>query len=284
MCALAAIAASRRGIPRRHTQNSRLDFFRLSDRNRVNHVKIDLKGIKYPIVYIMSMFSESDVKTLGMQWKAKDEVILRKYTQLYNLKFELGLMGNDPYGVPYTKLRDEIARLRQDLAKSKQGSKSKLIWLTINIAPENFTDDCNYPEVQMPNLMRQIAKYANSKMFQSYIYAVEQREKTFDPSKNYVGQHVHLLLLRHHTYCHSQVARNSKNTWKYWCDTENEKVFNFHKCPQDYAQDKIDYILGKKTGDGKSDKVLIDSQWRKHHNVEKFYESEDKYFSSNYNI
>ena len=232
----------------------------------------------------MSAFSESDVKTMGLQWKAKDEVILRKYTQLYNLKFELGLMGDDPYGIPYIKLRDEISRLRKELAKTKQGSKSKMIWLTISMDPARFPENVPFPKVANQYLTAQLKKYTNSKMFSSYIYAIEQREKTFDPSKNYVGQHVHLLLLRHHTYCHSQVVRNSKNTWKHWCDTENSAVFNLHKCPMEFVQDKIDYILGKKTAEGKDEKVLVDNQWRKKNNLEKFYQSEDNYFSSNYNI
>jgi len=216
-----------------------------------------------------------------MQFKAKDEVILRKYTQLYNLKFELGLMGNDPWGIPYTKLRDEIARLRKELAKTKRGAKSQMIWMTISADPKNFleADACNFPEVQNKNLLASLKKYANSKMFSSYIYAVEQRESTYDPSRVYVGQHVHLLLKRHHSYCHSQVVRNSRNTWKHWCNTENPQIFNIHKCPMEYVQDKIDYILGKKTAEGKSEKVLVDNQWRKANKIEKFYASEDKFFS-----
>lgn len=215
-----------------------------------------------------------------MQFKAKDEIVLRKYTQLYNLKFELGLLGNDPYGVPYTYLRDEILRLRKQLAQTKAGSKSKLIWLTINLAPVSVACADDW----VKKLLATLKKYTNSKMFSSYIYTIEQRQSTFDPSQNFVGQHVHMLLVRHSTYCYSQVIRNSRNTWRYWCDVENAQVFNSHKCPLEFVQDKLDYCLGKKTDSGKPEKVLIDKIWRRHHKINDIYESEDKYFSSNYKI
>lgn len=215
---------------------------------------------------------------LVLREKARKEVLLRKYITYYNLKFALGHFGGrDFLGRSYSKLRDEITELKNSLGEIKAKGASRFIWLTVSLSPDWIKGFEG--QVESEYLVPACNIFAQRVMFDSYIYVIEQRE-TMLSEKLYVGQHVHFLLRRNLSYCMSQCKRNSKNTWRKRCDVENSHIFNWHVCPESFIKDKLDYIFGKKTGEGKPEKVKIDHEWRVLNNIEAFYESPDKFFSS----
>lgn len=234
-----------------------------------------------------------------IELKARAEVLFQKFKQLYNLKFELGLMGNDPYGKPFTDLRDQISQLRTELKNFNRRDNLEYVWLTVSISPKWCNDfmmsKTNY-KVPTPSspaslvvdehkhhillkkmndaLLAKALKYASSAMFDEYIFVFEQREPEFNPASCFVGQHFHFLLKRSKSYCYSQIVRNTKNVWRKFCNVDNGNILNIHKCPAEFVKDKIQYCLGEKTGDGKDCKVAVDQQFRDLFHYEKSYHTD----------
>lgn len=62
------------------------------------------------------------------------------------------------------------------------------------------------------------------------------------------------------------------NTIKNICNVQDSRVFNVQFIGEDFALDKMNYIKGGKTGDGKDLKMDIDDIFRKNNNLEKIYE------------
>lgn len=229
---------------------------------------------------------------IAIQLKARNEVLLRKFTQLYNLKFELGLMGNDPFNKPLTDLRDQIKELKNKLALSRRNDKYDYLWVTVSISPKwcldymspdgivDELDQACHDHLDMlyemnDALLKKAHKYASSAMFEDYIFVFEQRESEFCPAKIFVGQHFHFLLKRNRSYCHSQIVRNTKNVWRKYCNVDNSEILNIHKCPEKFVKDKIQYCLGEKTGDGKDKKVAVDQQFRDRFEIKKLYRNSE---------
>lgn len=227
--------------------------------------------------------------------KAKKEVIYKKYVQLYNLQFKLGMLGSNPLGEEYSVLADNIQKLQLKLASSKKTDNSEWIWMTVNIHSEGCyqyvepssnmepLDDDEYGMVPHSLiiklnqcLIKKAEKFCLRKMFRSYLFVIEQRESTFESSKIYCGQHFHLILRRNLSYDFSQIKRNSKNTWRDLCNVETD-AFHMKRCPEDFLQDKIDYCLGKKTAEGKESKVEVDREFRNFNNLKSIYYSPDIY-------
>lgn len=222
---------------------------------------------------------------IAIQLKAKREVLLRKYTTLYNLKFELGLMGNDPFKKPYADLRDQINIYKKQL-KDQQSSNDNFeyLWVTVGINPKwcdayledaEICDDLGHLYFMNDALLKKAHKFARSAMFEDYIFVMEQRRSQFDPCEPFVGQHFHFLLKRNLSYCYSQIVRNTKNVWRKFAMVDNPEILNIHKCPEKFVKDKIEYCLGKKTGDGKAEKQEVDLQFRERFEIKKFYRNSE---------
>lgn len=207
-----------------------------------------------------------------MKFDAKYEILKRKYQQYWNLKFELGEMGDNPCGTPYTKLRDEIQQMTQLLWDRDRDKKktSPYIWLTVSLRSDYPDIDSSFPKA--------LAKFTSRKMFTEYIYAIEQRESEYDPTATFRGQHAHILLRRNQDYCFSQIKRNSKNSWRDWCNVDDSRIFNIHSCPKKFLVDKVNYLMGNKTDPDKPEKVIVDNLWRSALGLKKYYESSN-YFS-----
>lgn len=238
--------------------------------------------------------------------KAMLDVITNKYKKLYNLRFELGLLGNDPFGVPWNDLRKDIAELQKQMDKK---DTSNYMWITISIAeayfvpldepPQEPIDDVVYKllpreeiiECTNHRLMKKALKFANSAMFSDYLFVMEQRESEFNAKRAYCGQHFHFLVRRTKKYPPSQVDRNTRRVWKDLCDTtktpkQQRTPCHIVQCPAEYFNDKVEYMVGKKTGKKKNgeDKATIqavDKTFRKHFKFKDLYYkiSDDQLFA-----
>ena len=51
------------------------------------------------------------------------------------------------------------------------------------------------------------------------------------------------------------------------------QIFNYHWCPQEYIEDKIEYMTGSKTGCEKDKKQLIDVIFRQKYNLNNYYKT-----------
>lgn len=236
--------------------------------------------------------------------KAMLDVITNKYKRLYNLRFELGLLGTDPFGVPWNDLRDDIAELQKQMDKK---DTSMYMWITISIDPmwiheffepqeplDQIINDI-VPEVRVQqlneSLLAKALKFSNSKMFSDYLFVFEQRKSFFDPQAGDCGQHFHFLVRRTKKYPPSQVDRNTRRVWKDLCDTtkrpkQERTPCHIVQCPAEYFNDKVEYMIGKKTGKKKNgeDKATIqavDKTFRKHFKFNDLYYkiSDDQLFA-----
>lgn len=195
--------------------------------------------------------SENEIKITKL---AFDEFLKQKIKTNLNIQFELDLVS------PYcTLLRQQREELRE-----RQASKMGTLWLWLTISPKK--------DIDFELFKNKIEIFANRKMFDDYLYVYEQRGKTEETAGE--GFHAHLLLKRNMKYKQNKIISNSKNTFKKITDVENHDIFNFHWCPEEYLNDKREYILGTKTGCEKDTKQLIDVIFREKKNLNIYYKKE----------
>lgn len=207
------------------------------------------KGPNYFLIYNYIMeISENEMKITKI---AYDEFLKQKIKTNLNIQYELDLIS------PYcTFLREQREELRQ-----RQASKMGTLWLWLTISPKN--------DIDFETFRDKISTFAQRKMFDDHIYVFEQRGKTVETAGE--GFHAHLLLKRNMKYKQNKIISNSKNTFKKITNVENHDIFNFHWCPEEYLNDKMEYILGTKTGKEKDIKQEIDIVFRQKKNLKEYY-------------
>ncbi|AXQ65528.1 MAG: putative replication initiation protein [Circular genetic element sp.] len=192
--------------------------------------------------------SENEMRVTKL---AYDEFLKQKIKTNLNIQYELDLIS------PYcTSLRLQREDLRQ-----RQASKMGTLWLWLTISPKN--------DIDFETFRDKISTFAQRKMFDDHIYVFEQRGKTVETAGD--GFHAHLLLKRNMKYKQNKIISNSKNTFKKITNVENHDIFNFHWCPEEYLNDKQEYILGTKTGNEKDIKQEIDKIFRQNKNLKEYY-------------
>jgi len=187
----------------------------------------------------------------------RDQYLNSRTRSYLNEKYEC-----DELGEQWAILRKDSQRMRLKGATKKANDRNQLfIWLTIN--PN--------PTIKLEAFMKLVEKFANRAMFKQYAYVIEQRG-TIEELNIGTGFHAHLLLQRSLTYKPNKVLANSKNTFKYMCDTTKQHLFNFHWCPSLWIDDKLEYMrFGKKTGDGKLEKQEADILFREENDLLEYY-------------
>lgn len=152
---------------------------------------------------------------------------------------------------------------------TKKAPALKYLWLTIN--PK--------PSIKWEDFKTKCFKLFGTTLFASYRAVFEQRGTTEQLN---VGQgfHLHILFQRHMPLNDglppANLSRNLKNSFKNYCATNNPSCFNLQYVGDDFALDKLDYIIGVKTGDGKDAKQLGDIIFRTENDLEVSYGNLEK--------
>lgn len=134
------------------------------------------------------------------------------------------------------------------------------MWVTIN--PK--------PDVTFANFKKKVDKISTKTCFADVLYVFEQRGSTKDGLGK--GFHAHMLIKRNVKYKPIKLKQNIKNSCKNIVgNINNDCQLNIQIVGEDYAKDKQEYILGIKTGEGKSAKQQYDKIWRHENQLEKFY-------------
>lgn len=148
----------------------------------------------------------------------------------------------------------------------KVGPKDRFWFITIN--PQKGID--------LDIFLKAVNKCISKKWITKYAYTIEQSEtKQFYEDRIAVGSsdvrfHLHLIILD--KYKPSHVQREIRNTFKSFVgNADQNSLINIQQKPAEYLQDKIDYIKGKKTGEGKSDKVIGDNIFRTLFGLKPYY-------------
>lgn len=183
--------------------------------------------------------------------QAFNEFLKQKIKGNLNIQFELDLIS--PYCTQIRKQRDEL--------REKQAARLGTLWLWLTISPKK--------EIKLKEFLEKVEKFAERKMFEDYLYVIEQRGQSEEELGK--GFHAHLLLKRSMKYKQNKIISNSKNTFKKMTNVDNHDIFNYHWCPEEYLKDKKEYILGTKTGCEKDKKQFFDVLFREKNNLNIYY-------------
>jgi len=182
--------------------------------------------------------------------EAEHTLLKKKYTQIISIEHSLGISST------YNQLEDYYQKLK--LAKSQRKGN---LWLYLTINPKK--------DISFFDFKPAILRFVKRKMFSQFFYSYEQRSSTQENLGQ--GFHIHLLLKRNIKVPPNKVIRNSKNSFKKFTNVNNSQIFFYRWCPQEYLNDKVAYIKGNKTGEGKEIKHEMDIEWRQIMGLKEFY-------------
>lgn len=158
------------------------------------------------------------------------------------------------------------------LAETKQDTKKTYLYLTINPKPD-------YP---LPDFVKKIRKTLESKLFIDSLAVIEQRGT--DEKSIGTGYHAHILFKRvtplNEGRTPTNIKRNLQDSYKKVCLVKNPQIMNFQFIPEEYAKDKLEYMLGKKTGKGKDLKQKYDIPFRAQNDIPEYLGNPDLLNSS----
>lgn len=171
----------------------------------------------------------------------------------------------------YRKLHIEVLdqEIKKDIARQLRGNTAKrtgtFLWITIN--PKPCTVDVFLSHLKKITEKRWISS-------RPYLYVIEQRKERswyVGDNPDYInnGKHCHMIVEAKKAKSHA--LREIHNSMKPLCTKES---IDIKVCPMDYLDDKKNYCLGTKTGDGKDVKQEGDKIFRLKKNLSAYYISD----------
>jgi len=160
--------------------------------------------------------------------------------------------------------------LKSKIKYNSAKKKTPKTWYFITVSAK--------PSVTLEQFKKKFLQFLNTTLFADYLGVLEQKG-TID-NKFGTGIHCHILFKRHTPLNKglppSNIDRNVRQAWKNLCKSSNNEICNIQNVDETFAQDKIDYILGLKTGtasDGtpKHIKQKADILWRQKNNILPYY-------------
>ncbi len=202
-------------------------------------------------------FLTSNSRTITADFKRK------LYLKIKHLEAKLHL-ANDPV----------VALMQKKLEfLETRGKGVKPYWIWMTVRPQQGTNFSDFQRLTEDLLRR--------KHVAEYLYVYEQVGESYKELGK--GFHFHLLIRTtpdRPKPC--KMSKNLKNTFKRICNINTGACQVITKCPSQFVKDKIQYMIGKKTGLGKDVKQVSDTLWRNSLKLKKYYSSKD--FLSNYNV
>lgn len=162
----------------------------------------------------------------------------------------------------------KIEELNRDKLKVKLAKKNNNGYMFVTINPKEG--------YSLANFKKKVEKISKKTCFADVLYVYEQRGLLQDKSLG-KGFHAHMLIKRNLNYKPIKLIQNIKNSCKKVVGNINaDYCLNFQVVGEDYALDKKEYILGKKTGEDehgtkKCDKQEADIFWRDINKLESYY-------------
>ncbi len=180
----------------------------------------------------------------------------QKLKSIFNKSYQAEKLGETWKGIK--RHEEELtASIREQKA---QKHNNLYLWLTVSPKPSVTLDD----------FKSRVEKAVTRTMFSDYLYVYEQRG-TEQKCNLGDGFHAHILLKRNLDYKPCKVITNIKNTFKDMTIVDNKEIFAWYWCSDEYKLDKVEYITGLKTAEGKDEKQIGDKLWRKYNDLETFY-------------
>lgn len=202
-------------------------------------------------------YNGGDLNIEYLRWRTEEEhrFLALKFRENLKLKYELDMLGE-----AHSLIKAENEDLRLKL-KEKKAREAKNNWVFITISPK--------PAIKFDEFKTICTKFAQRKMFNTSWLVFEQRGDNIDEVGK--GFHAHIECERNIDYKPSQVVRNTQNTFKHIVDLKVKQTLHIQHHGDDYHKDKMEYILGAKTDDGKDKKQLMDIKFRELNNLNVCY-------------
>lgn len=191
--------------------------------------------------------------------KALDKFKQTKLMKIINMEYMLGKLGSQMEQMKEYE-KELGVELKEETARDNHNSH---VWITVS--PK--------PTVSFIEFRKVVEKLVKRKLFSKYCYTYEQRGKS--DSECGKGFHVHILGKRNLNYKPNKVITHIKNTLKNICEVE--KCCRIQIIGEDFAKDKMEYMLGKKTGgedcdaEDKQLKQQYDIKWREAEELLEYY-------------
>lgn len=185
--------------------------------------------------------------------RAKKNFYLKKET----LKIQLRMNPDIPE-CDYNEMQ-ELQQKQRELKKELDPKYAGFI--TVN--PKGNTLE-NFDQ-----LKKQVEKCISKYWVNEYCYCYEQRS---DSEEDIKGIHCHILLKRNIKPSHFE--REIRNTFKNLVQIPSKHIDIQYK-KKEWLKDKVEYMKGNKTGEGKDLKVKVDKIMRSKLGIEELYYSPD---------
>lgn len=208
-----------------------------------------------------SWITAKDLEELKIQEEKK--FFQLQYKKNLNMKFELGTLGSH-----MTQLKEEQEALRDKLkVKTARDHNNGYLFITVN--PKLLRTTGNLLKENVKNFEKAILKFINRNFIEEAWAVIEQRGTTEEDAGQ--GYHAHIELRRNLNYRPSDIIKGAKNSFKKYCDVNSTNLLNCQIHGEDFHKDKMEYIDGVKTGEGKDLKQIIDKTFRKINNLQIVY-------------
>lgn len=184
------------------------------------------------------------------------ELRKRKFRKLHEQRYILGQAGKLMEMVKQ-EIDSNNVKIKQMTAKKNNNG-----YLFVTINPKK--------EIKLDRFLTIIKKLSSRAFVDEYMYVIEQRGS--DEKEIGKGIHCHILIKRDLNYKPSKCCKYLKNGCKKIVgNIQNDHQVNIKIIGEDFAKDKIEYMVGEKTGEGKDKKQQMDKIFRKNNKLEKYY-------------
>lgn len=195
-------------------------------------------------------------KHYELYFEERKELKKRKIRKILEQQYILESLGEMMKDVKKLEFKNQVL-LKEKTAKEHNNSH---LWITVN--PK--------PSIKLNDFINKIEKLVKRKIFTEYMYVLEQRGNTEEDQGK--GFHAHILAKRNLNYKPFKTHECIRNTCKHLVKNKKcNKTINIQNIGSEFAEDKKEYILGEKLGEGKDEKQEIDIIWRKNNNLNKYY-------------
>lgn len=210
-----------------------------------------------------SWITKDEIEELKIQEEKK--FFQLQYKKNLNMKYELGTLGSH-----MAELKEEQESLREKIkVKTARDHNNGYLFITVN--PKVSEKDVMFKE-KLHKFEKSLIKFINRNFIEEAWAVIEQRGVAIGEAGH--GYHAHIELRRNLNYRPSDIIKGAKNTFKTYCDVKNSSLLNCQIHGEDFHKDKMEYIEGVKTGEGKDLKQIIDKTFRKNNNLQVVYNAQ----------
>ncbi len=189
--------------------------------------------------------------------KAKTQAMSEYYLKIERKKLLLGL-NNDIPEIDIKEMKDLEEKLKEN---QKMKDPKYAAFVTVNPKVNGLEG--------FEELSKKVEKCLSKYWVTDYCYCYEQRSAN---EEDIHGLHCHILLVRGIKPSHME--REIRSTFKSIVGIPDKHI-NIQYKRKEWLKDKVEYMEGKKTGDGKEPKTKIDLKMRELLEIENMYYSPD---------